>query len=131
MKIIFQKSDSNWQAGAPGDAVSFRVYYNINSEYHCQCILASNKMHDLRAFRENITVDMIDSNVSISIRYIFFREFLDAFVNGAIVIMYHGYLATPDLNSLTITDHLNSQAGTDKLFTKIKFKVKFDFQETK
>ena len=79
-------------------------------------------------FKGNITFDIHDSVVTMSIRYHFFKEIFDAFLNGAIIIKYHGYELLPDIENLTLTDHRDSLSGKDRVFTLVKFPAKFDFQ---
>ena len=83
----------------------------------------------LKCMKSDVSIEMEESVVSIGVRYTFFKDFIDAFANGAIIIKYHGYTITPDLSTLTITDHLKSHTGRDTVFSEIKFKVTFEFQK--
>ena len=125
MEVIYEKLDNQWSTLSE-PPVSFRVYYDTESEYHLRKVLESELKSDL--FKGNITFDIHDSVVTMSIRYHFFKEIFDAFINGAIIIKYHGYELLPDIENLTLTDHRDSMTGKDRVFTLVKFPAKFDFQ---
>lgn len=125
MKVIYRKSDS---ASVSDTTYSFVVYYDDKSEHECKRILESNKAYNSDSFRSHVLIDIEDSIIHLSVRYMYFREFFDAFLNGAIVIEYHGYAVTPVLSTLTLTDHRNSHNGKDCIFTQLKFKAGFEFQ---
>lgn len=123
--MLYRKTDS---ASLTDAVYSFVIYYDTESEYHCKRMLESETLPDIKHLRSHVFVDIEDSVVILSIRYIAFREFFDAFLNGAIIIKYHGYEVTPDINTLLLTDHRSSRLGKDYLYTQLKFKVRFEFQ---
>lgn len=119
----------NSQNGRIGP-VSFLIGVDTASEYYCNLVLSGvNEARFLKCMPGDVSVEMAESVVSIGVRYTFFKDFIDAFVNSAIIIKYHGYTASPDLSTLTITDHLKSHSGRDTIFSDIKFKVTFKFQK--
>jgi hypothetical protein len=128
MKVLHKKNDTNYTS-ITDPSYSFIIYYDDKSEFHCRRILENSDPVDIKKFRGDVYIDIEDSIITISVRYTRFRELFDAFLNNAIVIKYHGYTVIPDINSLTLTDHRNGYDGTDKIFTRIKFKARFDFQE--
>jgi len=118
-----------WPSTNNTSPVSFVVGIDTTAEHYCKLMLDGvDAFAYTKSMQGDVSIEMKDSVVSIGIRYTFFKNFLDALVNGAIIIKYHGYTITPDLSTLTITDHLKAHSGKDTTFSDIKFKGLFEFQ---
>lgn len=123
---IYSKKDNMWSY-KESDPCSFVMYYDLDSAYSCKKILEGNKEKDVKdTFLGNVSVELSESVLSISVRYFYFSEFLEALLNDAIVVEYHGYRVIFDTSDMKFSDHRNGSA--DVIFNRIDVPVKFDFQ---
>ncbi len=125
MKCIYRKCDNVYNTD--NGPSSFEVFLNKDSEFYTRLVLSESEHEIKNTFSGNIAVYMKDSVITIHIRHMYFRVLFEAFVSGALVIKYHGYLVIPDINAMTLSDHIQ-EGGGDSTFNRIKFPAKFDFQ---
>jgi len=126
MKVIYRQLESIYST-KPDSPCSFELLLDEGSEYYCQLVLAQGEDNVTYTFKGNVSIDMTDSVISLSIRYMFFKPIFEALLAGALIIRYHGYQIIPDLKSMTLSDHRDH--GKDYIFNCVKFKAVFDFQQ--
>lgn len=122
---IYRKVDDSWDYGF-NSPVSFEILYDSDSEYECKRILEGKTSKPDETFKGSVSITLEDSVITLSVRYFYFKEFIEAFYNNAIVIKYHKYDVIVDFENIKFSDHQKS--NVDEVFNTIKAPVTFSFQ---